>query len=61
MVGEEAAQAVSSRQWIRLVVAYLLSPLIQLICGGDLYWWQALLYSLLILAAGIGGRIWAEE
>jgi len=40
---------------------YLLIPLILLICGGDLGWWQAWLYSLLILAAGIGGRIWAEQ
>jgi protein-S-isoprenylcysteine O-methyltransferase Ste14 len=39
---------------------YLLIPLILLICGGDLGWWQAWLYSLLILAAGIGGRLWAE-
>ena len=40
---------------------YLLIPLILLICGGDLGWWQAWLYSLLILAAGIGGRWWAEH
>jgi protein-S-isoprenylcysteine O-methyltransferase Ste14 len=44
-----------------LVVAYLLIPLILLICGGDLGWWQAWLYSFLILAAGIGGRMWAEQ
>jgi protein-S-isoprenylcysteine O-methyltransferase Ste14 len=60
-VSEEAAQAASPRQWIRLVVVYLLIPLILLICGGDLGWWQAWLYSLLILAAGIGGRMWAEQ
>ena len=60
-VNEEAAQTVSPRQWIRLGLAYLLIPLILLICGGDLGWWQAWLYSLLILAAGIGGRMWAEQ
>ena len=60
-VSEEAAQTASPRQWIRLVVAYLLIPLILLICGGDLGWWQAWLYSLLIVAAGIGGRMWAEQ
>ena len=60
-VCEETAQTVSPRQWIRLVVAYLLIPLILLICGGDLGWWQAWLYSLLILVAGIGGRMWAEQ
>jgi protein-S-isoprenylcysteine O-methyltransferase Ste14 len=58
---EGAAQTVSPRQWIRLVVVYLLIPLILLICGGDLGWWQAWLYSLLIVAAGIGGRVWAEQ
>ncbi|MDH3431736.1 MAG: isoprenylcysteine carboxylmethyltransferase family protein [Gammaproteobacteria bacterium] len=56
-----APAAVSRRQWIRLVAVYLLIPLILLICGGDLGWWQAWLYSLLIVAAGIGGRLWAEH
>jgi len=60
-VSEEATQTATSRQWVRLVVAYLLIPAILLICGGDLGWWQAWLYSLLILAAGIGGRMWAEQ
>ncbi|WP_413910315.1 methyltransferase family protein [Desulfobacula sp.] len=60
-VSEEAAHTVSPRQWIRLVVVYLLIPLILFICGGDLGWWQAWLYSILILAAGIGGRMWAEQ
>ena len=61
MVSEEAAQTASPRQWIRLVAVYLLIPLMLLICGGDLGWWQAWLYCLLILAAGIGGRMWAEQ
>ncbi|MGD8712533.1 MAG: hypothetical protein PVG50_06795, partial [Thiohalophilus sp.] len=60
-VSEEAAQAASLRQWVRLVVVYLLIPATLLICGGDLGWWQAWLYSLLIVAAGPGGRIWAER
>jgi protein-S-isoprenylcysteine O-methyltransferase Ste14 len=60
-VSKEAAQTVSPRQWIRLVVVYLLIPLILFICGGDLGWWQAWLYSMLILASGIGGRMWAEK
>ena len=57
---KEATQTASPRQWIRLVAVYLLIPLILLTCGGDLGWWQAWLYALLIVAAGIGGRIWAE-
>ncbi len=54
-------QAASPRQWFRLVMVYLLIPLVLFVCGGDLGWWQAWLYSLLILVAGIGGRIWAER
>ena len=61
MVSEKAAQRVSPRQWLRLVLVYLLIPLILLICAWDLGWWQAWIYSLLILVAGIGGRIWAEQ
>jgi len=60
-VREETSQTASPRQWIRLVVVYLLIPLVLLICGGDLGWWQAWFYSLLIFAVGIGGRMWAEQ
>jgi protein-S-isoprenylcysteine O-methyltransferase Ste14 len=58
---DEAARTASSRQWVRLVSVYLLIPLILFICGGDIGWPQAWLYSLLIIAAGIGGRMWAEQ
>lgn len=60
-VKEEVAQTVSILQWIRLVAVYLLIPLLLLTCGGDLGWWQAWLYSVLILGAGIGGRMMAER
>jgi len=58
---KEAALTVSPRQWIRLLVVYLLIPMILFVCGGELGWWQAWLYSMLIMAAGIGGRMWAER
>ncbi|MDH5491379.1 MAG: isoprenylcysteine carboxylmethyltransferase family protein [Myxococcales bacterium] len=58
---QESARAASPRHWIRLVAFYALIPVILLILGGDLGWWQAWLYSVLILAAGLGGRIWAEQ
>ena len=58
---EETDQTVSPRQWIGLVVVYLSIPLVLLVCGGDFGWWQAWVYSLLIVTAGIGGRIWAER
>lgn len=60
-VNDETAQKISLRQWIRIVVAYLLIPLILFLCAVDIGWWQAWLYSLLIMAAGVGGRIWAEQ
>lgn len=40
---------------------YLSIPLVLLACGGDAGWWQGWVYSLLIVAAGIGGRIWSEQ
>jgi len=58
---QKVVQTASPRQWIGVVVVYLLIPLVLLVCGGDFNWWQAWLYSLLIVAAGIGGRIWAER
>ena len=57
----KVVQAVSPRQWIRLVVVYLFIPLVLLVCGGDFDWWQAWGYALLIVAASLGGRIWAER
>ena len=60
-ISEKAAQKVTRRQWTRLVVVYLLVPLILFVCGGDSGWHQAWFYSLLFLGAAIGGRIWAEQ
>ena len=57
----DTAESVSIRQWLKLAFAYLLIPLTLLVCGGDIGWWQAWLYSALILGAGIGGRVWAEH
>ena len=57
----KSAQTASPRQWIGSIVVYLLVPLLLLVCGGDSSWWQAWFYSLLIVAAGIGGRILAER
>jgi protein-S-isoprenylcysteine O-methyltransferase Ste14 len=46
---------------VRLVIVYLLIPAILLLCGGDIGWWQAWVYTVLIVAAGVGSRIWAER
>ena len=61
MASHKAVQTASPRQWFGIVVVYLSIPLALLACGGDFRWWQAWLYFLLIVAAGIGGRIWAEQ
>jgi protein-S-isoprenylcysteine O-methyltransferase Ste14 len=60
-VSQQAVQTASPRQWIGIVVVYLFIPLALLVCGGDFGWWQVWIYSLLIVAAGIGGRIWVER
>jgi len=57
----KVAQTFHQAQWIRLIITYLLIPLILLVCGWDLGWWQAWVYSLLIVVAGVGGRILAER
>lgn len=48
-------------RWIRLILFYLLIPIMLLACGGDFGWWQAWIYSLLIFVIGVGGRILAEN
>jgi protein-S-isoprenylcysteine O-methyltransferase Ste14 len=47
--------------WLRVIVAYLLIPLVLLLCGWDVAWWEAWVFALLIVGAGVGGRIWAER
>ncbi len=54
-------QSVSPRLWLRLIMIHLFIALILLACGGDLHWWQAWSFSVLFVAAGVGGRIWAER
>jgi len=58
---QKPIQTVSPRHWIGVVVVYLFIPLVLLVCGEDFGWWQAWVYSLLIVAAGVGGRILAEQ
>jgi protein-S-isoprenylcysteine O-methyltransferase Ste14 len=60
IVDQKAVQTASPRQWIGLIAVYLLMPLLLFVCGGDFGWWQAWVYALLIVAAGVGGRFFAE-
>ncbi len=58
---QQTAQTVTPSQWIRIILFYLLIPFVLLVSGGNLVWWPAWVYSFLIVIAGIGGRIWAEQ
>jgi len=60
-VSNKASQRGSARQWIGVVSVYISIPLVLFGCGGDFGWWQAWVYSLLIVVAGFGGRVWAEQ
>ena len=61
VVGQKGVKTSSPRQWIGLIVVYLSIPLALFVCGGDIGWWQAWVYSLLTVAAGLGGRFLAER
>jgi len=52
---------VTPREWLGQTVLYLSIGLSLLACGGDIRWWQAWVFSLLIFTAGVGGRTWAER
>jgi len=57
----KTVQTASRRQWIGIGAVYFSIPLALLVSGGDSGWWQGWFYSLLIVVAGVGGRIWAER
>jgi protein-S-isoprenylcysteine O-methyltransferase Ste14 len=60
-VDPKAMRGLTPSEWFRLVLTYLFIPLVLFLCGWDLRWWQAWVYSALVFAAGIAGRIWAER
>jgi len=60
-VDQKAFKKVSPKYLVGLIITHLLIPLILLICGCDLGWWQGWFYSALIVVAGIGSRLWAEK
>lgn len=61
MTREDATEAGTFRRWGGLVAVYLSMPLALLACGGDAGWWQAWVYSVLIVVLGLGGHVWAER
>lgn len=60
-VDQKPAQTLTPRQWIRLIVTYLFIPLVLWVSAWDFGWWQGWVFALLIVAAGIGARMWAER
>ena len=60
-VDQNKYKAASPKYWVGFIITYLLIPLVLLISGWDLGWWQGWLYSALIVVAGIGPRMWAEK
>ncbi len=53
-------QRATPRDWLRLITVHISVPLLLFSCAGGIRWWQAWIFSVLFVAAGIGGRIWAE-
>ncbi len=60
-VDQNAFKTARPKYWVGLIITHLLIPLVLLISGWDLGWWQGWLYSALIVLTGIGSRIWAEK
>ncbi len=60
-VDQKAVQTTPPYVWVRLTITYLLIPPILFVSAWDFGWWQAWVFSLLIIATGIAGRMWAER
>ena len=60
-IDQNELKTANPKYWIGLTITHLLIPLVLLISGWDLGWWQAWLYSALIIVVGLGSRIWAEK
>ena len=54
-------EKISPGQWASVVFAYLLVPFILFGISRDLTWVQGWLFSALVMAAGVGGRLLAER
>ena len=60
-VDKKEIQTISPRHWLGLIAVYLFIPMVLFVCGGDLGYRQAWVYSLSTVAVGVGGRILAER
>lgn len=55
------SSALSPMSWLVVVAAYLIVPLVLVVVGRDPAWWQAWVFSAVILVTGLGGRVWANR
>ena len=60
-VDSNIGQAPTPGYWLGLILLHLFIPLVLFICAGDVIWWQAWGFSVLLFLAGIVGRILAEK
>lgn len=60
-VDQNELKTTITKYWAGSVITYLLVPLVLMLCGWDSGWWQGWFYSVIIVLAGIGPRIWAEK
>ena len=60
-VGQRPVHSLRPAHWAGLALVYLVVPGLLWLCAGDLVWWQSWVFALLILAAGLAGRWWAER
>ena len=60
-VNQYVYEKAGALNWIKLILTYLLMPLVLLIIGWDLAWWQGWLYSVMFLVIGLGSRVLAEK
>ena len=61
IVNQKSVIQFKPSQWLGTIITYLSIPITLLVCGWDFSWWQAWVFFVLIVTAGIGGRIWAEH
>ena len=61
IVNQKSVIKFKPSQWFSIIITYLSIPIILLVCGWDFSWWQAWVFFVLFVTAGIGGRIWAEH
>ncbi len=60
-IDQSSIEKAGVKYWIKLILTYSLMPLLLLLIGGDMAWWQGWLYSVLFMGTGIGSRVLAEK